>query len=214
MRSLILGIATTAAMASPAYAHIALDSPTARVADLKEGPCGKAGSVRGSNITVLEPGATITVTWRETIGHPGHYRIAFDDDGDDDFPFPTSTSTADGRIILADQIADRDGETTYTQQVTLPNITCENCTLQVIQVMSTAPTYSEGDLYFQCADLALRTGGGGPSDGGGNPGSPDGGTGPGPDPDGATATGGCNAGGAAGILAGLPVVFLLRRRRR
>src|SRR5262245_41957822 len=109
MRLLILGLATTAAMAGPDYAHIALNSPPPRVTDLKEGPCGKAGSVRGSNITVFEPGETITVTWQETVAHPGHYRIAFDDDGDDGFPFPTSTATADGRIILADQIADRQG---------------------------------------------------------------------------------------------------------
>src|SRR5262245_6303017 len=76
MRSIILGVATAAAMASPAYAHIALNSPPPRVTDLKEGPCGKAGSVRGSNVTVFEPGATITVTWQETVAHPGHYRIA------------------------------------------------------------------------------------------------------------------------------------------
>ena len=42
--------------------------------------------------------------------------------------------------------------------ITLPNMTCENCTLQVIQMMTDKTPYGDGnDLYFQCADIALRT---------------------------------------------------------
>ncbi|MCA9560948.1 MAG: hypothetical protein KC583_20510, partial [Myxococcales bacterium] len=42
--------------------------------------------------------------------------------------------------------------------VTLPDVECDNCTLQVIQVMFDKPpqTSPGNDLYYQCADLVLR----------------------------------------------------------
>jgi MYXO-CTERM domain-containing protein len=47
-------------------------------------------------------------------------------------------------------------------EVTLPNETCDNCTLQVIQFM-----YGAGDpFYHQCADLVIAEGGGAASDAG------------------------------------------------
>ena len=43
------------------------------------------------------------------------------------------------------------------EQVTLPDVECERCTLQLIQVMTDKAPYGDGnDLYYQCADLALR----------------------------------------------------------
>src|SRR5687767_5344915 len=48
--------------------------------------------------------------------------------------------------------------------ITLPNMTCENCTLQLIQLMTDKPPYTvdatSDDIYFQCADIALRGPGG------------------------------------------------------
>ena len=53
---------------------------------------------------------------------------------------------------------------TYTQTITLPNQACENCTLQLIQMMTDKPPYTtdlaSDDIYFQCADIALRAPGG------------------------------------------------------
>jgi hypothetical protein len=112
----------------------------------------------------LSPGQTITVRWRETINHPAHYRIAFDDDGSDDFSYPSGPSdfTNNGTVLL-DNIDDANGGD-YSAEVTLPDITCENCTLQLIQVMydKQGNGWGNDDLYFQCADLALRF----PPDGG------------------------------------------------
>jgi len=53
---------------------------------------------------------------------------------------------------------------TYTWQVKLPEVTCDNCTLQVLQVMTDAfpihapydPSYTGDDLYYQCIDLVLK----------------------------------------------------------
>ncbi len=163
-----------------AQAHISLDAPLSRYylttsnqADqtkLKLGPCGVTGDKRTTNpalVTTFKPGETITVTWRETVQHPGHFRLAFDSDGQD-FGLPGAASPS-GAVVLADAIADRSGANglVYEQQVTLPNIECSNCTLQLIQIMTTAgPPYAAGDLYFNCADLVLRVAGGGTGTGG------------------------------------------------
>src|SRR5258706_15682682 len=73
---------------STASAHIAMTYPAPRTSALKTGPCGAAGSTRGTTVTTFDPGQTITVEWDETVAHPGHYRIAFDDNGDDVFKNP------------------------------------------------------------------------------------------------------------------------------
>ena len=96
--------------------------------------------MRTNNVSVFKPGQTITVSWDETINHPGHYRISFDSNGTG-FPDPKSFTDYDsGPTDLVDNIADKNGGA-YTQQVTLPNISCMNCTLQVIQVMTDKPPY-------------------------------------------------------------------------
>jgi hypothetical protein len=119
------------------------------------------------NVTVLEPGASLTVTWDEYVDHPGHFRISFDADGDDDFVDPPCLSGCNTRnpaielysndTVLLDGIADTIGGQS-SASVTLPDVECERCTLQVIQVMYDKPPYvSPGnDIYYQCADLVLR----------------------------------------------------------
>ena len=87
-----------------AEAHISLLSPSPRTAELKKGPCGVLNGTKGANVTAFEPGQTITVSWAETINHPGHYRISFDDDGDDDFVNPASFDDVSG--CLMDLVSD------------------------------------------------------------------------------------------------------------
>ena len=186
-----LALALVLALGSTATAHIALRSPAPRTADQKAGPCGAAGSTRGTNVTTYAPGETITVEWDETVGHPGHYRIAFDDDGNDAFQNPNMPDD-NFPSTLVDQITDRDGETHYTQTVTLPATPCTNCTLQLVQVMTTAVPYNS--FYFQCADLTI----------GGDPVADDG------DIGGGCAVGRSGSGFLALVLAGL----VARRRRR
>jgi hypothetical protein len=152
-------VVVVAGFAVPAGAHIQLTSPTQRYSDQKLGPCGRGSSdARTDKVTVLPPGATITVRWTETINHPGHYRIAFDDDGTDGFINPASTTDFDNSsAVLEDNIPDTSSGGAVTFSVTLPDIECDNCTLQVIQVMydKQGNGFGNDDFYFQCADLLL-----------------------------------------------------------
>ena len=195
---LALLFATVSAMGD-ASAHIALTSPAPRSEAQKIGPCGGADSKRGTKVAAYRPGETITVEWDETVDHPGHYRIAFDDDGNDSFRDPSRPDDAFPQTLV-DQIQDRSGGGHYKQQVTLPNISCTNCTLQLIQVMTTAVPYNS--FYFQCADIMLGDDvepgpGGDGGDGGGG--------------------GGCSTGSSSpspslGLAVGLVLLGLVRRR--
>jgi hypothetical protein len=173
----------TIAVAVPARAHISLDAPKARYWQtstmqgdqnkLKVSPCGPSGTDTrtkdASLITTYRPGEKVMVRFRETIQHPGHFEISFDSDGQD-FPFPGEAPAANsGVTVLAPNIPDKSSND-YSYEVTLPDMECEKCTLQLVQVMtSKAPPYSKmGDLYFQCADLILKAGGGGGAGGQGS----------------------------------------------
>ena len=191
MRMMLSGFAVMA-LATSASAHIALRSPAPRTADQKAGPCGKAGPTRGQIVTPFAAGETITVEWDETIGHPGHYRIAFDDDGNDVFENPR-TPDDNFASTLADQIVDRDGTTRYTQTITLPTTPCANCTLQLVQVMTTQVPYNS--FYYQCADITI-------------------GDAPPPGGEGDDIGGGCQTASGAGLGALAIVLGLLLARRR
>jgi hypothetical protein len=182
------------AYSAPAHAHIAMTSPAPREEAQKSGPCGTTGSPRGTKVTTFQPGQTITVEWDETVDHPGHFRLAFDDSGSDSFQNPNRPDDNFPQT-LADQITDRSGGGHYSQQITLPNISCTNCTLQLMQIMTTAVPYNS--FYYQCADLVI----GGDVD---------------PGPTEPTETeGGCAAGSSVqGLAAGIAVLGLALRRRR
>ncbi len=212
-------VAAVLALPATAAAHISLSNPVVRTVDQKVGPCGAAGSVRGANVAVLEPGSMIEVRWTEPINHPSHYRVSFDPDGQDftvpnDFMDFTQTTN-----VLFDNIADRAGGS-YTQMIQLPATPCENCTLQLIQMMYDKAPYGDGnDIYFQCADIALRAGGAPAPDAGTGPGTgSDAGVDPAdPDPD--TISGGCAAGGGKSsciivFICALGVAGVARRRHR
>ena len=158
-------------LARTGSAHINLTLPQPREqglsrapnANLKSGPCGQIEDGRTGNVNVFEPGASIEVTWTEFTNHRSYYRVAFDRDGDDAFPIfagsglgaegidPSGPCPVDGEVILAYDMEDRNGGS-HTLSVRLPDIECENCTLQVVQYMFDTPR----PYYFQCADLALR----------------------------------------------------------
>lgn len=156
---------------SVARAHVCMDVPLSRVgagcnatSAQKKGPCGVAQ--RGTKVTEFRPGETITVSLNETIDHPSHYRIAFNPDGDT-FEDPTSKDDKTGAhpFVLLDNITD-ESAAKQSVKVTLPNVTCERCTLQLIQVMydkagngfggndGVAP--DNDDLYYACADIVLK----------------------------------------------------------
>ena len=178
-------IVVSLALAVPlvARAHIDLLEPMSRNghAQQKFAPCGAATDSRGSTVEVYEPGQTITVRWTETVNHPSHYRIAFDADGQDDLDAPVHDAatmrwiTPEGVTVLADYLEDPAGSTMREASITLPDVECESCVLQLIQVIYNKLPYNDGDdIYYHCSDIALRRTSTG-SDGG-TPGELDAGT--------------------------------------
>ncbi len=203
------------AFPATAAAHLTVDFPQNRYGEeQKSEPCGRLNGQRTANVAVFEPGETITILARETINHPSHFRVSFDDDGHDDFCYPTGTDDFfTCASVVLDNIAD-DPSSTQNIEFTFPDIECENCTLQVVQVMydKVASGWGDNDLYFNCADIALRAPGNTPDAGPNAPDSgvadgPDSGTGGSVDIDGggcSTAPGSSDRGGTAA-----PLLFLL-----
>lgn len=228
MRSAVALALLTFTSVGVAEAHIHLLQPMARQTDAlgdpqKEMNCGSAALTRTTNrVSTYAPGATITVMWSETINHTGWYRIAFQADGENfhlppggpngGFPDVDQTGMIDNTTsthVLRDMVADG----TSQIDVTLPNIECTNCTLQLIQVMTNGgPPYDVSNLYFNCADLVLAANA---PDAGTQVTDPDAGVDPGTGPRSGSETGGCSAGGSsgAGLLALLGLVGFRRRRR-
>jgi hypothetical protein len=152
--------ASLLAAAPPARAHVRLVSPVSRYGDeMKVGPCGRLGGARTDLVTTVRPGQGLEVVFDEIIDHPGYYRIAFDPAGDDDLAPPVwngaSFVNPPNVTVLADHLPDTvltHGDVT----VQLPDLECDACTLQVIEVMTDKPPYDGlDDFYFQCADLVL-----------------------------------------------------------
>jgi hypothetical protein len=149
---------------------VRLDSPPPRYAEtaLKEAPCGTVANAPGDVRTTFESGQTIVVEWTETIDHPGWFRIAFDVDGDDGFLDPRYEGDAyNTPEVLLDEIMDGPGGP-YSAQITLPEVVCDTCTLQLLQIMTdkTANGWGNDEVYHQCADLRLVPAGSGTSSAG------------------------------------------------
>ncbi|MEL6545960.1 MAG: SCE4755 family polysaccharide monooxygenase-like protein [Myxococcota bacterium] len=142
-------------------AHIHMVVPEARHTAQKNGPCGQRDSTPGAVVATYESGQTITVMFDETINHPSHYRISLAET-DGDLVDPTSLDDRyTNEFVVLDGLPDADGGR-YEFEVTLPELTCERCTLQLVQVMyDKAPplcercVYGDNDLYYQCADIEI-----------------------------------------------------------
>jgi hypothetical protein len=177
-----------------AHAHIFMQGElTGREGDQKVGPC--EGLPRSTTPYMFAPGAIIKLAAMEGIPHDGYFRIAFDDDGAD-FGEPQSIApinpdrygpgkkcldTPDDHCgqsdfcsdetVLWDNVDPHLGtDVTFGQvrewTVQLPNVECDNCTIQVMQVMEDpadgahGPFDGESDLYYRCIDVVLKKGAG------------------------------------------------------
>jgi MYXO-CTERM domain-containing protein len=170
---------------SPANAHFILMEPASWMTQdslgfpEKLGPCGdEEGGTPTGIVTAYHPGDTVTFTVSEVVFHPGHYRIALATDPSMLPPEPTVTadSTPCGSVpvespavypVLADGVFTHTAAFTAPQtvQVRLPtDVTCTNCTLQVIEFMSDhGLNVPGGCFYHHCANISI---GGEVSDGG------------------------------------------------
>jgi len=159
-RSALIALAVFAS--GGAEAHVAMVSHQTRhgPSGIKVGPCGVANSLHGRAVYRYAPGETVTFVWDEYVYHPGYFRISFDDEGDDDFVDPLDYfDFYTNPTVLLDDIHRHDmpGDGIYSIDLTLPDVECDQCTLQLAQIMTDKPLYEIGtdDLYYNCVDIAL-----------------------------------------------------------
>lgn len=179
------------AIAGPASAHFILVAPDSAIVEnplgdpQKAAPCGLSDITTGTptgKITEMKGGEMLHFKVRETIFHPGHYRIALsvlDRSELPKDPEATTTTSASGAVIsvsgkidpnpkppvLVDGLFQHDkpiakqadGSPTFLEtDVKLPNINCDKCTVQIIQFMEKHGLNKEGEFtYHHCADLKI-----------------------------------------------------------
>ena len=148
----------------------------------KSAPCGADDkSVKTTTVGKAVGGSDIHLKLQETIYHPGHYRVALAVNSREELPTdpitvermtergPQSVWAAIQSPAQAPVIADglfphyvRPPVTTpptplmFEADVTLPNITCPKCTLQIIQFMANHGYNQPGGYsYHHCAEIAI-----------------------------------------------------------
>ena len=160
--ALALGLVVGLGVATPAQAHIEMIFPVARYPSgfQKTDPCGHPDNPPGeAPPTVFEPGQTIMLQFNEFVQHTGYFRVALDPTGTDAFTSPMDFDDFynSPEVLLDDIPDDMDDGGVHVVEVTLPDMPCDPCTLQVIQVMTDDGAFGPGndDLYFQCSDIVI-----------------------------------------------------------
>ena len=166
-----------------AHAHFRLLEPASWLIEDDRGDPQKAGPCGGSNTDYGKPSYTINqavggsnlhVKVMETIYHPGHYRVALAVNSPNELPVDpkaTTETTAQGLRSVSAEIQSpvqmpvlADGlfvhtakvDSPFETDVTLPNIACKRCTLQVVQFMEQHGANNPGNFtYHHCAVLQI-----------------------------------------------------------
>ena len=165
-------------------AHFILEAPTSWLQEnqlgdpQKAGPCGgQAGkqAIPTAFVTPVKGGALLHIKVKETVYHPGHFRVALAVLDRSELPADPEDVTQDGpkgpvsvsakidpkpkAPVLVDGLwehHERKVGTEYETDVKIPNINCDHCTLQVIQFMEEHGMNAEGRFsYHHCADLKV-----------------------------------------------------------
>lgn len=183
VRWMLAAVVIAGTLPTPADAHFLLLAPASWLVENKLGdpqksaPCGGTLTDPGtpSNIvTELTGGSTMTLRVMETIYHPGHYRVALAVNSRAELPADPETVTRETEKgprsvstviqnpvqppLLADGLFAHTSRPTepFEADIELPNITCEKCTLQVVEFMAEHPGVREGGFsYHHCADLKI-----------------------------------------------------------
>jgi len=162
------------AFPSVANAHFTLVDPPSAVAidDGGKGapPCGEGPA--SNVVTKVQGGRPLNITLIETTIHPGHYRVALSVRSRSELPPDPDVVVEDGisvsaaiqdqarRPVLADGLfvhTNAPPRVTWQTALTLPNINCARCTLQVIEFMAEhGPNVGGGYFYHHCADLQIE----------------------------------------------------------
>jgi len=176
-------LAALGALAVPAvHAHFRLLEPASWLVEDDKGdpqkvaPCGgtlaNPGMPTGA-VTAVTGGQKLKIVVDEAVFHPGHYRIALARKRNllpadpavtthDTDRGPRSQSAAivanPQPPLIADGLWPHTEKPTakWETEITVPNITCEGCQLQVIEFMAEHPGVREGGFsYHHCAVLNI-----------------------------------------------------------
>ena len=179
-----LPVAVLGATVAPIVnAHFRLLEPASWLVEDDKGdpqklaPCGGVLANPGtttSAVTAVTGGQKLKVVVEETVFHPGHYRIALARKRNllPADPVVKMHDTEKGPRSLSAEVAKNprppllvDGLWPHTEkptgkwetEITVPNITCEGCQLQVIEFMAEHPGVREGGFsYHHCAVLNIK----------------------------------------------------------
>ena len=165
------------------HAHFRLMEPASWIIENDLGDPQKAGPCGGSNtdwgkptyaVTQAVGGSKLHVKVVETIYHPGHYRVALAVNSPLELPAdPKATTEQTERgprsvsaeimspvqmPVLADGLFPHQAkvDAPLETDVTLPNISCKHCTLQVVQFMEQHGANNPGNFtYHHCAAVQI-----------------------------------------------------------
>jgi hypothetical protein len=170
-----------------ASSHFFLEEPTNLLVQSNLGdpqklaPCGGRSDDPGTPtnaITERSGGDMLHIKIRETVFHPGHYRVALAVNSITELPpDPETTTRASprGPLSVSAKIDPNpkapvlaDGLFVHTERmppgsfheadIRLPNINCEKCTLQIIYWMGEHALNRDGDYsYHHCASLKITS---------------------------------------------------------
>lgn len=174
------------AVAAPAavWAHFILVTPKSWLIEntlgdpQKAGPCGGKddnSAILTNVITPMTGGDMIHIQVKETIYHPGFFRVALSVLDRAELPADPEATTKDsprgpisvaGKVdpypkppVLVDGIFmhhERKPAEVFDVDVKLPNINCDKCSLQIIQFMEEHGENAQGRFtYHHCADLKI-----------------------------------------------------------
>jgi hypothetical protein len=186
IRTLAVAGAAIIAVAAPAaaYAHFILQTPNSWIVENNLGDPQKAGPCGGATGKTVEPTGKVTevmggellrIAVKETIYHPGFFRVALAVNSRDELPKDPEDTTREGprgpisvsakvdpspkAPVLADGLwthRTRVPQQEFETYVKIPNINCDHCTLQVIQFMEEHGVNTDGRFtYHHCADIKI-----------------------------------------------------------
>jgi hypothetical protein len=182
--NLLLGSVALVVLSPEGEAHFRLIEPASWLQESQIGdpqkmaPCGGTSADPGKPsgaVTNVQGGEKLHIKLRETVFHPGFYRIALAVNSRDELPpdpvvkteptanGPRSVSAAiqypPAPPILADGLFPHTTrlEKEVETDVEVPNINCAKCILQIVEFMAAHGLNKDGDYsYHHCAVLQIR----------------------------------------------------------
>jgi hypothetical protein len=165
------------------HAHFKLLAPASWLIEDDRGDPQKAAPCGGTNtdfgkptyaVTQATGGSALHIRVQETIYHPGHYRVALAVNSPTELPPDPKATTMDSdrgprsvsaeiqnpvqMPVLVDGLFVHQAkpDAPFETDVTLPNISCRRCTLQVIQFMEQHAVNNPGMFtYHHCATVQI-----------------------------------------------------------